>query len=58
MKIDSKNTCIYGIWILMRESLLLLAFRDDIDSLVHEIVVNTKKLIKATSKELDKWRRP
>lgn len=41
----------------MRESLLLLAFRDDIDSLVDEIVVNTKKLIKATSKELDKWRR-
>lgn len=30
---------------------------DDITALVDDIVINTKKLIKATSKEIDKWRR-
>ncbi|XP_004512593.1 uncharacterized protein [Cicer arietinum] len=30
---------------------------DDITALVDDIVINTKKLIKATSRELDKWRR-
>ncbi|XP_057446442.1 uncharacterized protein LOC130738473 [Lotus japonicus] len=30
---------------------------DDITALVDEIVINTKKLIKETSKEIEKWRR-
>ncbi|RDX69379.1 hypothetical protein CR513_51514 [Mucuna pruriens] len=30
---------------------------DDITALVDDIVINTKKLIRATSKEIDKWRR-
>ncbi|RZB92198.1 Protein EARLY-RESPONSIVE TO DEHYDRATION 7, chloroplastic [Glycine soja] len=30
---------------------------DDITALVDDLVINTKKLIKATSKEIDKWRR-
>ncbi|KAJ1262955.1 hypothetical protein BS78_09G147900 [Paspalum vaginatum] len=30
---------------------------DQIDILVDELIENTKKLIKATSKEIDKWRR-
>ncbi|KAL5081115.1 hypothetical protein RYX36_009536 [Vicia faba] len=30
---------------------------DDITALVDDIVINTKKLIKATSREIDKWRR-
>jgi len=32
-------------------------FRDDITALVDDIVINTKKLIKKTSREIDKWRR-
>lgn len=32
-------------------------FRDDITALVDDLVINTKKFIKATSKEIDKWRR-
>jgi hypothetical protein len=32
-------------------------FRDEITALVDDIVINTKKLIKATSREIDKWRR-
>ncbi|KAG8378572.1 hypothetical protein BUALT_Bualt08G0150800 [Buddleja alternifolia] len=31
--------------------------QDEIGSLVDELVVNTKKLIQATSREVDKWRR-
>lgn len=31
---------------------------DEVDSLIDELVVHTKKLVKATSKEIDKWRRP
>ncbi|KAL3845737.1 hypothetical protein ACJIZ3_003140 [Penstemon smallii] len=31
--------------------------QDEIGALVDELVVNTKKLIQATSKEVDKWRR-
>lgn len=31
--------------------------QDEISSLVDEIVVNTKKLMKATSREVEKWRR-
>ncbi|KAL2497566.1 glycine-rich protein [Abeliophyllum distichum] len=34
-----------------------LPTQDDIGALMDEIVVNTKKLIKATSREADKWRR-
>ncbi|XP_047175695.1 glycine-rich cell wall structural protein 1 [Vigna umbellata] len=30
---------------------------DDITALVDDLVINTKKLIKATSKEFDNWRR-
>lgn len=37
---------------------VLLASRDEIVSYIDEIIVNTKKLIKATSKEMEKWRRP
>jgi hypothetical protein len=32
-------------------------FRKDITALVDDIAMNTKKLIKATSREIDKWRR-
>lgn len=32
-------------------------FRDEIGALVDELVDNTKKLIKATEREIDKWRR-
>lgn len=37
----------------------LLAFfdRDEVDSLIDELVVNTKKLAKVASDEFDKWRR-
>ncbi|XP_022861506.1 keratin, type I cytoskeletal 12 [Olea europaea var. sylvestris] len=31
--------------------------QDDISDLIDEIVVNTKKLMKATSREVEKWRR-
>ncbi|PHU28407.1 hypothetical protein BC332_00500 [Capsicum chinense] len=31
--------------------------KDDIGEIIDEFVVNTKKLIKATTQELDKWRR-
>ena len=34
-----------------------LPSQDDIGALVDEVVINTKKLIRATSKEIDKWRR-
>ncbi|KAF7813316.1 ATP-dependent RNA helicase glh-2-like [Senna tora] len=34
-----------------------IVFRDDISGLVDEIVINTKKLIRETTKEIDKWRR-
>jgi len=34
-----------------------IVFRDDITALVDDIVINTKKLIKKTSREIDKWRR-
>lgn len=30
--------------------------RDEISGLVDELVVNTKKLIRATSREVNKWR--
>ena len=32
-------------------------FRDDVGVLVDEVVRNTKKLIKATEREIEKWRR-
>lgn len=35
-----------------------LPSQDEIVSYIDEIIVNTKKLIKATSKEMEKWRRP
>lgn len=31
--------------------------RDEIGALVDDLIINTKKLISATSKEIDKWRR-
>ncbi|XP_010252320.1 PREDICTED: glycine-rich protein [Nelumbo nucifera] len=31
--------------------------QDEISALIDEVVINTKKLIRATSKEIDKWRR-
>ncbi|KAJ7975561.1 glycine-rich protein [Quillaja saponaria] len=31
--------------------------QDEINALVDELVINTKKLIRATSKEIDKWRK-
>ncbi|XP_019228611.1 PREDICTED: protein TRIGALACTOSYLDIACYLGLYCEROL 5, chloroplastic [Nicotiana attenuata] len=31
--------------------------QDEVGELIDELVVNTKKLIKATTQELDKWRR-
>jgi hypothetical protein len=31
--------------------------QDEIAALVDEFVINTKKLIRATSREIDKWRR-
>ncbi|KAG2710052.1 hypothetical protein I3843_04G006800 [Carya illinoinensis] len=31
--------------------------QDEIGALVDELVINTKKLIRATSREVDKWRR-
>ncbi|TKW27220.1 hypothetical protein SEVIR_3G243700v4 [Setaria viridis] len=34
-----------------------IGFGDQIDVLLDELIENTKKLIKATSKEIDKWRR-
>ncbi|CAA3031124.1 keratin, type II cytoskeletal 59 kDa, component IV [Olea europaea subsp. europaea] len=34
-----------------------LPTQDDISDLIDEIVVNTKKLMKATSREVEKWRR-
>ncbi|KAL7118402.1 hypothetical protein ACP275_03G134200 [Erythranthe tilingii] len=36
---------------------LNLPVQDEIGALVDELVVNTKKLIEATSREVDKWRR-
>ncbi|CAN8246641.1 unnamed protein product [Cochlearia groenlandica] len=30
---------------------------DEVDSLIDELVVSTKRFVKATSKEIDKWRR-
>lgn len=35
-----------------------LPTQDEIGALIDEVVINTKKLIKATSREVDKWRRP
>lgn len=32
-------------------------FRDEMSALVDEVVRSTKKLIKATEREIDKWRR-
>ncbi|KAK1386794.1 chorion class B protein L11 [Heracleum sosnowskyi] len=34
-----------------------LPVQDEIGTLIDDLVVNTKKLIRATSKEVDKWRR-
>ncbi|XP_059631071.1 protein TRIGALACTOSYLDIACYLGLYCEROL 5, chloroplastic [Cornus florida] len=34
-----------------------LPSQDEINALVDDLVMNTKKLIKATSREVDKWRR-
>lgn len=34
-----------------------LPSKDEIGDLVDELVKNTKRLIRATSKEIDKWRR-
>ncbi|GLU16317.1 hypothetical protein SLE2022_327560 [Rubroshorea leprosula] len=34
-----------------------LPSQDDINALIDELVINTKKLVRATSKEIDKWRR-
>ncbi|GKV35156.1 hypothetical protein SLE2022_236840 [Rubroshorea leprosula] len=34
-----------------------LPSQDDISALIDELVLNTKKLARATSKEIDKWRR-
>lgn len=31
--------------------------RDEMGAIVDELVINTKKLIRATSREIDKWRR-
>lgn len=31
--------------------------RDELAGLVDELVLNTKKLLRATSREVDKWRR-
>ena len=31
--------------------------RDDVNALVDDLVINTKKLMDAASKEIDKWRR-
>ena len=31
--------------------------RDEIGALVDDLVDNTKKLVRATSREIDKWRR-
>ncbi|XP_038712960.1 uncharacterized protein LOC120006909 isoform X2 [Tripterygium wilfordii] len=31
--------------------------QDEISSLIDELVINTKKLVRATSKEIEKWRR-
>lgn len=36
---------------------VLVTDRDEVDSLIDELVVHTKKLVKATTKEIDKWRR-
>lgn len=36
---------------------VFLDVRDEIGALVDELVLNTKKLIQATSREVDKWRR-
>lgn len=37
--------------------MLRLNVRDEVGALVDELVVNAKKLIKATSREVEKWRR-
>ncbi|KAJ4953638.1 hypothetical protein NE237_030470 [Protea cynaroides] len=34
-----------------------LPSQDEIGALIDEVVIHTKKLIRATSKEIDKWRR-
>ncbi|GAV71993.1 hypothetical protein CFOL_v3_15482 [Cephalotus follicularis] len=34
-----------------------LPSQDDIGTLIDELVINTKKLVRATSREIDKWRR-
>lgn len=31
--------------------------KDEIGALINELVINTKKLVKATTREVDKWRR-
>ena len=36
---------------------LLFAVRDEITALVDDLVINTKKLVRATTKEIEKWRR-
>jgi hypothetical protein len=35
----------------------LLIISDEVGSLIDELVINTKKLVKATSREIEKWRR-
>ncbi|EPS58485.1 hypothetical protein M569_16329, partial [Genlisea aurea] len=35
----------------------VVPLQDDIGGVIDELVVNTKKLIEATSREMDKWRR-
>lgn len=52
--------CDPDIFLLLQAELLnscIIIFRDHIDILVDELIENTKKLIKVTSKEIDKWRR-
>lgn len=34
---------------------LMFVIRDDIGALVDELVDNTKKLVSATAREIDKW---
>lgn len=41
---------------MMFISFLGLDFRDQIGALVDEVVFNAKRLVQATSKEIEKWR--
>lgn len=36
---------------------LACVVRDEIGALVDELIINTKKVIRATSREIDKWKR-